>query len=567
MRKTVLTLILALLMSSAASAQRMVEQMEIYDWLRFRDDVPAQFGTDGDYQIYFESPTGRLVIEDADGNELFGVSDDGATATLYVDGTQIDSGSLSDVHSIGMLNEDESVTGNWNFTSPGNVDYSTDVNFHYSVDIRTATGIDYSPPGGDVDTEIVTVGVTGTPRIYWEEAVDRFRFSKSVTVPNLAATGDAVVAGNATVSGTVQGEHLYSTDDAVVAGNATVSGTVQGEHLYSTDDGVIDGDLDVGGDLGTAYNRDINLGGWINMVKPVLNGHTGKYWRIYTDNTATPRFMLQRWPSVGGVSHDILILSNPGNADPGAMTLKGGYTFRVLNGSSAEIFAVDGSNGNLDTAGTITAGSADTVLTNADGTIRPAAIEDTIAGDGLTYTSGVLSVDDTSATKEYAVPLTELRVWDDMTSGLPGTPASDDLGCVTDTWGWGTDDVVVQSSDACDTSVIQYARFMVPVPALYDAGTDLTIDVTYTLSQLPGGIRTIDLEARTVGTPGTDICTTSVGTLVAPVGSQSFTLSDVNLDPGDVIDVRLKIHMVDTNNMGACVVDITDIRGSFDLKY
>src|SRR5690606_33597755 len=34
-------------------------------------------------------------------------------------------------------------------------------------------GIDYNP-GSDIDTDIITVGVSGAPRIFWDESQDRF---------------------------------------------------------------------------------------------------------------------------------------------------------------------------------------------------------------------------------------------------------------------------------------------------------------------------------------------------------------------------------------------------------
>ena len=48
--------------------------------------------------------------------------------------------------------------------------------------------------------------------------------------------------------------------------------------------------------------------------------------------------------------------------------------------------------GGLDVEGVIEAGTLDIVLTNVDGTIRGAAINSAIAGAGITYTAGVLSV-------------------------------------------------------------------------------------------------------------------------------------------------------------------------------
>lgn len=52
-----------------------------------------------------------------------------------------------------------------------------------------------------------------------------------------------------------------------------------------------------------------------------------------------------------------------------------------------------GTDGNVTAEGLLTMGTGSTVITNADGTIRGAAIESAIAGTGITYTAGVLSAD------------------------------------------------------------------------------------------------------------------------------------------------------------------------------
>ena len=74
-----------------------------------------------------------------------------------------------------------------------------------------------------------------------------FSFSGAISV------GATTITGNATVSGTVQGEQLTSTDDATIAddigigGDATIVGTVQAEQLTSTDDATIAGDVAITG--------------------------------------------------------------------------------------------------------------------------------------------------------------------------------------------------------------------------------------------------------------------------------------------------------------------------------
>ena len=56
------------------------------------------------------------------------------------------------------------------------------------------------------------------------------------------------------------------------------------------------------------------------------------------------------------------------------------------------------------------------------------------------------------------IPLELVRVWDAFQTSLPTTASSDDLGLIPGTWA--TDAIVVQTSDAKNTTVTQRARFV-----------------------------------------------------------------------------------------------------------
>jgi len=47
-----------------------------------------------------------------------------------------------------------------------------------AVNLSGVVGIDYNP-GSNVDTDLITVGVSDTPRIFWDESLDAFRYTKS----------------------------------------------------------------------------------------------------------------------------------------------------------------------------------------------------------------------------------------------------------------------------------------------------------------------------------------------------------------------------------------------------
>ncbi|KKL91057.1 hypothetical protein LCGC14_1898500, partial [marine sediment metagenome] len=65
-----------------------------------------------------------------------------------------------------------------------------------NIQIPTATGIDYNP-GSDIDTDIITVGVTGTPKLWWDEATDSFEMNKSLTLPGASLKlGSHIISEN-----------------------------------------------------------------------------------------------------------------------------------------------------------------------------------------------------------------------------------------------------------------------------------------------------------------------------------------------------------------------------------
>jgi len=51
-----------------------------------------------------------------------------------------------------------------------------------AFNVATVNGIDYNP-GSDTDVDLITVGVTGTPKLWWDEATDSFEMNKSLTLP------------------------------------------------------------------------------------------------------------------------------------------------------------------------------------------------------------------------------------------------------------------------------------------------------------------------------------------------------------------------------------------------
>ena len=57
-------------------------------------------------------------------------------------------------------------------------------NIDSGVVIETANGVDFTP-GDDVDVDLLTVNVDGTPRLYWDESADTFVSTHSVQTPSV----------------------------------------------------------------------------------------------------------------------------------------------------------------------------------------------------------------------------------------------------------------------------------------------------------------------------------------------------------------------------------------------
>ena len=114
------------------------------------------------------------------------------------------------------------------------------------------------------------------------------------------------------------------------------------------------------------------------------------------------------------------------------------------------------------------------------------------------------------------IPLELLRVHDAFQTDLPTTAASDDLGLIIGTFG--TDAIVVQTSDAKNTSVTQRARFLYRLPHNYAAGQSLSVVAWAGMkTTVANGTATVDFEVYkkndSTGLVGSDLVTTSATTI------------------------------------------------------
>lgn len=135
------------------------------------------------YNMPFQMRSGSVT-----GTKLFEVDSAGAVNVNTTNGIDYNPGSDIDtiLMTVGvtggpLMRWDES-EDQFNFTR--GVSVTTATSDFPSIDMTTPAGIDYNP-GSDIDTDIITVGVTGSPRVFWDESDDEFESTKNWTIPNL----------------------------------------------------------------------------------------------------------------------------------------------------------------------------------------------------------------------------------------------------------------------------------------------------------------------------------------------------------------------------------------------
>lgn len=153
-------------------------------------------------------------------------------------------------------------------------------------------------------------------------------------------------------------------------------------------------------------------------------------------------------------------------------------------------------------------------------------------------------------TLKFNVPLELLRVHDAFQTSLPTTAASDDLGFIIGTFG--TDAMVVQTSDSKNTSVTQRARFTFRLPESYVAGNPLSVAAWAGMkTTIASSSATIDFEVYkkddSTGLVGSDLVTTAATTINSlTAAAKEFVITPTGLNPGDELDVRVTIAITDS---------------------
>lgn len=208
--------------------------------------------------------------------------------------------------------------------------------------------------------------------------------------------------------------------------------------------------------------------------------------------------------------------------------------------------ATDVINNNLHVTGNVTIG----------GSLFP-----TIGRSGLTQEN----------LSEYPIPWTAWRVWDALSTNLPGTSATDDLALTGGTWATGTPSI--QTSDLKNAgSTTRYARCQVQLPPEYVSGETVVVRLhAGMITTAASSAATADLEVyksnREFLVDGSDLCGTAAQSINSTtLADKDFTITATSLAPGDILDIRLAILVNDSATVTAVIGCVGAAELLLDIK-
>lgn len=171
--------------------------------------------------------------------------------------------------------------------------------------------------------------------------------------------------------------------------------------------------------------------------------------------------------------------------------------------------------------------------------------------------------------KVYPVPFEHFRVHDALQTVIPGTSASDDLGLYGGTFG--TSQPLIRTYDVKTVSSSLYARALVRLPAEYVAGETVQIRLAAGMvTTVADTSCTADVEAYRVGKDnslGSDLCATAATTMNSlTFSNKTFTITATTLGPGDLLDVRIRVTVVDSATATAVIAAFAAVDLLCDVK-
>ena len=150
----------------------------------------------------------------------------------------------------------------------------------------------------------------------------------------------------------------------------------------------------------------------------------------------------------------------------------------------------------------------------------------------------------------FTIPWTAWRIWDAYITGLGATPTSDDdLALIGGTFG--TDPPSIQTGDCKAVTKTRYARAVVQVPWDYEAGQSVKIrfhaGMVTTISDSTATIDVVVYRSDEELGLSADLSTTEAATSINSLtfADIDFTITAATITPGDMLDIRVVIAIVD----------------------
>ena len=171
--------------------------------------------------------------------------------------------------------------------------------------------------------------------------------------------------------------------------------------------------------------------------------------------------------------------------------------------------------------------------------------------------------------QECAVPFTTMRIHDNLSGLLPATAAADDLG-ISGT-PFGTASPYLLTADAQSTSVTAYARWQFPLPVEYTSGQSVRVAVhcgmLTTVADTSALIDVSAFESDDDGAVGSELVTTAAVSCNSLTLSEfQFVLTSTDLAPGDVLDCRVSMALVDAATSSAVLGKIGRVSMRLDVR-
>ena len=172
-----------------------------------------------------------------------------------------------------------------------------------------------------------------------------------------------------------------------------------------------------------------------------------------------------------------------------------------------------------------------------------------IVNSQINESAGIERVKLATEIKKINIPLELLRVHDAFQTSIPTSASADDLGLSIGAFG--TNAIVVETSDSKATSVTQYARFIYRLPDNYVSGGAISVAAHAGMkTTVSDTTAVIDFQVYakndSTGLVGSDLVTTSATTINSlTAAAKEFVVNPSGLVSGDELDIRVSVAITD----------------------